>query len=163
MLNLEFRGRDFTGENYKGQGLEGRDYRRSKLINVDFSNANLKNCIFIRADLTGANFQSADITDANFEKALNIDKANFLGAFWRDRIVTQQPEVIEDKYFILITDVFIQIGCLQATREEWAAKTDEEIKELGKIRANCTEEENNKDAEDALVWWRDNKDFLLKK
>lgn len=161
MDKANFRGQDFTAENLRDQDLSNRDFRRCKFIDADLSNANLSGCIFIKADFNGADLSNADISNTDFEKALNIDKANFIGAYWNNRMLTINPVIVaNDRYFFMVADAFIQIGCSQKTKSDWLAMTDEQIKELGRVRVGISKAESDLEAEQALAWWNQYKGML---
>lgn len=157
---LSRKAENLEGQDLNGQDLSNTDFRRANFKNANLKNCNLSGCIFIRTNFEGADLQGADISNSNFEKALNLDLANFIGAVWNNRIITTQATITNDKYFVLKTDAFIQIGCNQKTKSDWLSLSDEAIRELGRIRSNITKEESDVEAEEALGWWNENKNTL---
>lgn len=157
---LSRKAENLEGQDLSGQDLSNTDFRRASLKNCNLKNCNLSGCIFIRTNFEGADLQGADISNSNFEKALNLNLANFIGAVWNNRIITTQATATNDKYFVLKTDAFVQIGCNQKTKSDWLAMSDDSIKELGRVRSNITKQESDIEAEEALVWWNNNKAVL---
>jgi len=82
------------------------------LIGANLSGANLS-----RASLIGANLSSADLSSANLSSA-NLD----------GETLKQTPVGITGLYWwVMVTDVYLTIGCQRHTHAEWAAFDDATI------------------------------------
>ena len=99
------------------------------------------------ADLRDANLRGADLTGADLRDAY-LRGAYLRGAdFYGEKIDKEPMQIIGLKYFILITKEQIKIGCEVHKAEEWKKFDDKRILEM--------------DGKEALVWWKDNKKFVL--
>ena len=79
------------------------------------------------ADLYGANLRGANLHGANLRGA-DLHGADLYGADLHGEKLSQTPLQVNGlKWFILISDNFMHIGCQRFTHEEWANFTDEEI------------------------------------
>ena len=98
-----------------------------------------------RADLSRANLSGADLYGANLSRA-NLSGADLYGANLYGEKITKIPIQISGlKWWINITEKHIQIGCEVNTAIEWFKFTDEEISAMH---------------EEALDWWKANKNFI---
>ena len=84
------------------------------------------------ANLRGAKMQEANLQDAKLHgvnlQGANLLGANLLGAIIDGEKVKVQPVVISSfKYFIMITDSRMRIGCQVHTHDEWATMSDNRI------------------------------------
>ena len=79
------------------------------------------------ADLRGANLCGANLDWANLQGA-NLGGANLRGANLDGEKLSKTPIQINNlKWFVLISDTFMRIGCQRYTIEEWRNFSDEEI------------------------------------
>ena len=79
------------------------------------------------ADLRGANLDGADLRDANLRGA-NLYGADLRGANLDGEKLTKTPLQLNNlKWFVLISDKYLRIGCQRFTIEEWKNFDDETI------------------------------------
>jgi uncharacterized protein YjbI with pentapeptide repeats len=116
------------------------------------SGAKLSGAILSGANLYGANLYGADLSDADLSDA-NLSDANLSGAIlsgakYGEGIPLENIpiQITGTKWFIIIMDAHIKIGCQIHTSEKWDLFTDEEISAM---------------AIDALPWWNEWKGILL--
>ena len=84
--------------------------------------ANLDGAILRGADLRGANLDGANLRGANLYGA-NLDGASLDG----EKLSKTPIQINNLKWFVLISDTFMRIGCQRYTIEEWRNFSDEEI------------------------------------
>ena len=78
-----------------------------------------------KADLRGANLRDADLRGANLRDA-HLDGANLDG-----EKLTKSPLVITGlRYWCLISDGYMRLGCKRFTHEEWTDFSDDEIEKM---------------------------------
>ena len=92
----------------------------------------LEAAVKARANLRGANLYGANLRGANLRGAslhgANLDGANLRGANLDGEKLSKTPIQINNlKWFVLISDTFMRIGCQRYTIEEWRNFSDEEI------------------------------------
>jgi uncharacterized protein YjbI with pentapeptide repeats len=115
------------GANLSGANLYGADLYGANLYGANLSGANLYG-----ADLYGANLYGANLSGANLYGA-NLSGADLYGANLSGEILTKSPISMTgcgEKWNILITEGFMQIGCQRHSHKAWAAFTDSEIAEM---------------------------------
>ena len=79
------------------------------------------------ADLYGANLDGANLRGANLRGA-NLYGANLYGANLDGEKLTKAPLQLNNlKWFVLISDKYLRIGCQHFTIEEWKNFDDETI------------------------------------
>ena len=79
------------------------------------------------ANLRGANLGGADLRGADLRGA-NLDGANLGGANLDGEKLTKTPLQLNNlKWFVLISDKYLRIGCQRFTIEEWKNFDDETI------------------------------------
>jgi hypothetical protein len=93
------------------------------------------------ANLRGANLGGADLCGADLGGAKTALSDNTEIEF--GEIIS----TLTNKYFIIITDTHIKIGCKSHTREQWDKFTDEEISQMDT---------------GALEWWKTWKPIIMK-
>lgn len=130
-----FKREDFSNQDLSGLDLSGMDLRRSNFTNANLSNTILTNCILVVANLQGANLSGAVIDGVDFELVLNADLAIFKGAIYNGEALEENVTVDTlGKYQRLVSDKFIQIGCLKGDPTFWktlnAAKLETEIEKI---------------------------------
>ena len=84
------------------------------------------------ANLYGANLRGADLRGANLRGAnldgANLYGANLYGANLDGEKLTKTPLQLNNlKWFVLISDKYLRIGCQRFTIEEWKNFDDETI------------------------------------
>ena len=109
-----------------------------------------------RADLYGANLQGADLQGANLQGAnlrgadlqwANLRGANLRGANLQGEKLKIQPIMMQlDRWDVIITHGFMQIGCEYHSHKEW--------KKFNRVRIA-------KMADKAWGWWKEHKTMLL--
>ena len=100
-----------------GANLDGADLRGANLYGANLDGANLRG-----ANLRGANLRSANLDGAN------LDGADLRGADLDGEKLTKTPLQLNNlKWFVLISDKYLRIGCQRFTIEEWKNFDDETI------------------------------------
>ena len=126
--------------------LRGANLRGADLSGANLRGANLHGADLDCADLSGANLYFADLRGANLYCA-NLDCANLRGADLDGEKLTKSPLVITGlRYWCLISDGYMRLGCKRFTHEEWAEFSDDEIEKMD----SC-----------ALEFWKQWKESLL--
>ena len=99
------------------------------------------------ANLRGANLVGAYLRGANLRGA-NLDGANLVGATYGEGIpLENEPiQLIGTKYFVLIMDMHIKIGCKLFSHAQWENFTDDEISQMDS---------------GALKWWNEWRGMVL--
>ena len=126
---------DFSNQDLSGLDLTGLDLRRCNFTNCNLSNTILTNAILVVANLEGAIFTAAVIDGVDFELVLNADKAVFKGAVYGGEPLEENVTVDKlGKYQRLVSDKFIQIGCMKGNPTFWktldAAKLSTEVDKI---------------------------------
>ena len=109
---------------------------RADLRGADLYGANLYGADLREADLCGANLCGADLDGAN------LDGANLDG----ERITKSPLAVAGLRYWCLISDGYMRLGCKRFTHGDWAGFSDNEIEAMD---------------DDALEFWKQWKEPLL--
>ena len=126
--------------------LRGANLRGADLSGANLRGANLRGADLDCADLSGANLYFADLRGANLYCA-NLDCADLSGANLDGEKLTKSPLVITGlRYWCLISDGYMRLGCKRFTHEEWAEFSDDEIEKMD----SC-----------ALEFWKQWKESLL--
>ena len=115
-----------------GANLYGADLYGADLYGADLRGANLDGADLYGADLEGANLRSANLRGANLRGAdlrgANLDGADLRGARLDGEKLTKTPLQLNSlKWFVLISDKYLRIGCQRFTIEEWKNFDDETI------------------------------------
>ena len=112
----------------------------ANLSRADLSGANLSGANLSRADLSRANLSGADLSWAN------LSGANLSGAYLYGEKICKTPIQISGlRWWINITKKHIQIGCKIHEAKKWFNFTDKKISKMH---------------EDALTFWKENKEFI---
>ena len=145
-----------SGANLDGANLSGADLYGANLYGAYLSGANLDGANLRCANLDGANLYGAYLDGANLDGAYldgaNLDGANLYGANLSGadldgEKLTKSPLVITGlRYWCLISDGYMRLGCKRFTHEEWAEFSDDEIEKMD----SC-----------ALEFWKQWKESLL--
>lgn len=141
-----FRALSFIGEDLSNLDLSNCDFRRCSFVDTLFTNSNLTNCIMVLCDIKGAQFEGAILDSVNWELVKNAGLANMVGGLYKGSPI-KQPAIADKvgKYQRLVTDRFIQIGCLKGDETYWKtmddAKLDAEVEKV-----------NPSEKEDARAW-----------
>ena len=142
----EFRKEDFSNQDLSGLDLHGIDLRRCNFTNANLSNTILTNAILVVANMQGANLNGAVIDGVDWELVQNADLATFKGAIYEGQALEANVTVDKlGKYQRLVSDKFIQIGCMKGSPEYW--KTMDEAK----LRAEV-DKINPSEKDDAVAW-----------
>ena len=147
----DLRGADLYGANLYGADLRGADLRGADLSGADLYGANLYGAYLSGANLDGAILCGADLRGAYLDGAdldgANLYGANLSGADLDGEKLTKSPLVITGlRYWCLISDGYMRLGCKRFTHEEWAEFSDDEIEKMD----SC-----------ALEFWKQWKESLL--
>ena len=98
------------------------------------------------ANLSGANLYGANLSGAHLYGA-NLSGANLSGADLCGEKLTKTPlQILGFKYFVLILNRQIKIGCEIHNAEKWRNFKDSEIEKMD---------------EGALTWWKIHKKAIL--
>ena len=132
----DLRGADLRWADLRGADLRYADLRGAKLRGANLRGANLRGANLRGANLEGADLEGADLYCADLHRAdLNGEK------------LTKSPLVVIGlRYWCLITDGYMQLGCKRFTHEEWAELSDDEIEKMDSY---------------ALEFWKQWKESLL--
>ena len=121
----DLRGADLYGANLRGADLDGANLYGADLRGADLDGANLDGANLRGADLDGANLYGANLYGAN------LYGANLYGVNLDGEKLTKTPlSVVGLRYWCLISDGYMRLGCKRFTHEEWANFNDEKIKEM---------------------------------
>ena len=125
-------GADLYGANLYGANLDGADLRGADLRGANLRGADLDGADLRGADLRGANLYGADLYGANLRGAdldgADLRGANLRGADLDGEKLTKTPLQLNNlKWFVLISDKYLRIGCQRFTIEEWKNFDDETI------------------------------------
>src|SRR5574343_498457 len=123
--------------------LKGKDGgERANLRYADLSGANLRDADLSGANLRGANVSGADLSGANLRYA-DLSGANLRGAnlFGSNLIIYQSG-----LWQAYIQEDMIRIGCQYHSVKSWESFTDDEISKMH---------------DDALRYWKENKEIIL--
>ena len=132
----DLRGADLRGADLRGADLRGADLRGANLYGANLYGANLRGAYLRGADLRGANLYGVDLYGANLY-GVDLDGEK----------LTKSPLVITGlRYWCLISDGYMRLGCKRFTHEEWAEFSDDEIEKMD----SC-----------ALEFWKQWKESLL--
>ncbi len=122
------------------------DLRGANLYGADLYGANLREANLAGADLRGADLYGADLRGANLRGA-DLRGANLRGAnLYGEKIIKHPLSVVGLRYWCLISDGYMRLGCKRFTHQEWSEFSDEQISEMD---------------EDALEFWKQWKEPLL--
>ena len=122
LRGANLRGADLDGANLRGANLYGANLRGADLDGADLDGADLR-----AADLRGANLDGANLRDADLYGA-DLRGANLRGANLDGEKLTKTPLQLNNlKWFVLISDKYLRIGCQRFTIEEWKNFDDETI------------------------------------
>ena len=120
-------GADLRGANLYGADLRDADLRDADLRGADLRDADLRDADLRGADLRDANLRGADLRDANLRGA-NLYGADLDGANLDGEKIKKSPlSVVGLRYWCLISDGFMRLGCKRFSHDEWENFTDEEI------------------------------------
>jgi hypothetical protein len=106
---------DLYGADLYGANLRGAYLRGANLYGANLRGANLDGADLRGADLRGANLRGADLRGAN----LDGEK------------ISKTPLSINGlRYWCLISDGFMRLGCQRHSHAEWTEFSDEQISEM---------------------------------
>ena len=118
---------NLDGANLRGANLNGADLRGANLDGTNLDGADLRGTDLRGANLDGANLDGADLFGANLRGA-DLCGANLRGANLDGEKLTKTPLQLNNlKWFVLISDKYLRIGCQRFTIEEWKNFDDETI------------------------------------
>ena len=123
--NANLDGANLDNANLDGANLRGANLDGANLYGADLYGANLYGANLCDADLRGANLRGANLDGANLDGA-NLDGADLYG----EKISKTPLSVVGLRYWCLISDGFMRLGCKHFTHDEWANFSDSEISEM---------------------------------
>jgi hypothetical protein len=146
------RGANLSGANLRGANLSGANLYDANLRGADLYDANLRGADLYDADLRGADLYDANLRGANLSGAnlrgANLSGANLSGANLEGEKLIKTPIQINNlRWFILVSENYMRIGCQRFTHEEWTEFNNHRIAEM--------------DGRDALKFWAQWKAPLL--
>ena len=140
LYGANLRGADLYGANLYGADLYGADLygadlRSANLRGADLRGANLRGADLYGADLEGSDLYGADLYGANLRGAdlygANLYGADLYGADLEGEKITKSPlSVVGLRYWCLISDGYMRLGCKRFKHAEWVNFTDEEISDM---------------------------------
>ena len=120
----DLRGADLDGANLRGANLDGANLRGANLDDADLRGAYLDCADLYGAYLDGANLRGADLDGAD------LDGADLDG----EKITKSPLSIVGLRYWCIISDGFMRLGCKRFSHSEWESFDDEQISEMD-IRA----------------------------
>jgi len=125
--------------------LPGANLRDAHLVGADLSGANLSGANLFGADLSGADLSGADLSGANLAHAVldgvDLTDAELAGATYGEGILMSRPpiRITGLRWFIMIFDAHIKIGCETHSINDWFSFSDSRIAEMDSYNANPRE------------------------
>ncbi len=108
-----------NGANLDGADLYCADLRGANLYGANLYGADLRGADLDGANLYGANLDGADLYGADLYGA-DLYGADLRGADLDGEKLTKTPLQLNNlKWFVLISDKYLRIGCQRFTIEEW--------------------------------------------
>ncbi len=112
-INLS--GSNLSYSNLRGSDLRGSDLSYSNLRGSDLSGSNLSGSNLSGSDLSYSNLSGSDLSGSNIEgEKITINPLSISGL----------------RYWCLITDGFMRLGCKRFSHSEWSAFSNEHIEEM---------------------------------
>ena len=151
LKGADLQGADLQGADLKGADLRGADLKGAYLQGAYLQGAYLKGAYLQGAYLKGAYLKGADLKGAYLQGAY-LQDAYLKGAYLRcaeidGEKITKAPLSIDGlRYWCLISDGFMRLGCKRFTHAEWVEFNDEQISDMDS---------------DALEFWKKFKTPLL--
>ena len=138
------RGAYLEGANLRGAYLRGAYLRGAYLRGANLEGAYLEGANLEGTNLRGANLRGANLEGANLEGAYlrgaNLEGTNLRGAKYGDYSMDLIPIQVDGlKWYVLILDDAMKIGCELHSTREWMEFNDSEISRMD---------------DGALDWWR---------
>ena len=121
--------------------LEGSTLEGANLKGAVFKGANLRNANLQGADLYAADLRNVDLTGANLRGA-NLFGADLSGATLPNDVFYLKGV----RWNTIAMHGYIRIGCKHYPISAWEAFSDKQIDDMD---------------EDALAWWRKNKEKII--
>jgi hypothetical protein len=155
-LLLELDAKDLSYSFLRSANLRRADLRSANLCDANLCGANLCDANLCDANLSGADLYGANLCGANLRRAnlsgADLRRANLVGAnlcganLYGDPLRKTPLTLCGIKYWCLISDNHMRLGCKCFTHAEWAEFTDEEISMMD---------------DGALEFWTEHKSMLL--
>ena len=95
--------------------LRGADLRGADLDGANLRGANLRGANLYGANLDGANLRCADLYGANLDG---------------EKITKSPLSIVGLRYWCIISDGFMRLGCKRFSHSEWESFDDEQISEM---------------------------------
>ena len=100
------------------------------LYGANLRGANLRGANLYGANLDGANLYGSNLDGANLRGA-NLRGANLYGADLDGEKLTKTPLQLNNlKWFVLISDSYLRIGCQRHSISDWEKFKDSEIEKM---------------------------------
>jgi len=131
LLGANLQGANLLGANLQGANLRDANLQGANLLGANLQGANLRDANLLGANLLGANLEGANLLGANLEGA-NLLGANLEGAnLYEDEKLTKPPsQVLGLKWFVLISDTYMKIGCQVHKISDWKEFSAREITKM---------------------------------
>ena len=130
LYGANLRGANLRGADLRGADLRDADLRDADLYGANLYDANLRGADLRGADLRGADLRGADLRDADLDGA-NLYSADLDGANLYGEILTKTPLQLNNlKWFVLISDSYLRIGCQRHLIADWEKFKDSEIEKM---------------------------------
>ena len=121
---------NLCGSNLDGANLRGANLRGANLDGANLRGANLYGANLYGANLDGANLYGSNLDGANLRGA-NLRGANLYGADLDGEKLTKTPLQLNNlKWFVLISDSYLRIGCQRHSISDWEKFKDSEIEKM---------------------------------
>ena len=133
---------DLYSANLSSADLSSANLSSANLISADLRSANLISAYLYSADLSSADLNSANLSFANLHSA-NLSSAKY---GYGVPLENKPVQLDSNKYYVLIMDTHIKIGCKLYKHTEWESFTDAEISKM----------DNG-----ALEWWNEWRGMIL--
>ena len=128
-------GADLHGADLRGANLHGANLYDANLYGANLHDANLHGADLRSVNLRGANLRGADLYGANLYSAslrsADLHGANLYGVDLDGEKLTRTPLQLNNlKWFVLISDSYLKIGCQRHLISDWDKFDDSEIEKM---------------------------------
>ena len=146
LQGADLRGADLRGADLRGAYLQGVDLQGAYLRGADLRGADLRLAYLQRADLQGADLQGAYLRGVDL-RGVDLQGVDLRGVDLRGEKLKICPILMQlERWDVIITHGFMQIGCERHTHTEWNKFNRPTISKM---------------ADGAWNWWKEHKDMLM--
>ena len=126
----DLRDSDLRGSDLSGCNLSYSNLRGSNLSYSDLSGSNLRGSNLSGSDLRDSDLSGCNLIGSNLSYS-NLSYSDLRGSNIEGEKITINPISIAGlRYWCLITDGFMRLGCKRFTHKEWADFNDKQISEM---------------------------------